>query len=426
MRTSDLILAKREGQAHSREELFDFVFDYVHGLIPDYQVSAWLMAVCWRGMTPSETSALTEAMAASGQCLNLDEFSHAVDKHSTGGVGDKTTLVLAPLLAACGATVAKMSGRGLGHTGGTIDKLKSIPGFRSNLSKATFLHQARSVGVVITGQSKSLAPADRLMYALRDVTATVQSLPLIASSIMSKKLAGGAKSIVLDVKVGSGTFIKTISEATTLARTMIAIGENAGRRMRALLTDMAEPLGLAIGNAIEVREAVACLQGKGPPQLRNLCLALATQLLAASGLDMSEEKVAQTLDGGAAHERFERWIAAQGGNPSGVADLGLAPDQVLIRAQEQGVLSRLDAFALGRAINLLGGGRSAKTDPIDLGVGALLHAKVGDPVSVGEPVMTIYHRGGHHLEEATKYIQSAIKIADSGAPRKTVLKVIGS
>ena len=426
MRTSDLIMAKREGQAHSREEIFNFIFDYVDGSIPDYQVSAWLMAVCWRGMTTSETTALTEAMSESGESLNLDEFAHSVDKHSTGGVGDKTTLVLAPLLAACGATVAKMSGRGLGHTGGTIDKLESIPGFNSSLSEEAFLNQARSVGIVISGQSKNLAPADGLMYALRDVTATVQSHPLIASSIMSKKLAGGAESIILDVKVGSGTFVKTIREATTLAKTMINIGEHAGRRMRAVLTDMGEPLGLTIGNAIEVREAIECLQGEGPLQLRNLCLSLATELLATSGLSINKKLITETLDSGAAYEQFERWILAQGGNPDTATNLAIAPDQVLIRTPTTGIITELNAFALGRAIETLGGGRSAKTDKIDFGVGAQLHAKVGDAVTKGDPIVTLYHRGGRGLEAAAKHTQGAITIRDSGKPRKTVFKVIRS
>ena len=251
-------------------------------------------------------------MASSGDMLDLGGLPHTVDKHSTGGVGDKTSLVLAPLLAACGATVAKMSGRGLGHTGGTVDKLESIPGFRSTLTEEAFLEQARSVGVVITGQSMDLAPADGLLYALRDATATVRSLPLIASSVMSKKLAGGAGSIVLDVKVGSGTFMKTAAEAGELARAMMAIGTHAGRRMRALLTDMEEPLGFAVGNALEVREAVACLRSEGPGDLRQLCLALAAQVLNASGLETTDQAITNTLERGIAYERFERWDRGPG------------------------------------------------------------------------------------------------------------------
>src|SRR5690606_22672033 len=264
LRPVDLILAKRAGQEHAPAELTRFIDAYVAGEVPDYQVAAWLMAVCWRGMTDAETAALTQAMARSGDMLDLSGLPHTVDKHSTGGVGDKTTLVLAPLLAAMGGTVAKMSGRGLGHTGGTVDKLESIPGFRSSLSDEEFLAQARAVGAAVTGQSKDLAPADGLLYALRDATGTVESLPLIASSIMSKKLAGGAHAIVLDVKVGAGAFMKTLEEARELARAMTAIGGHAGREVRAVLSDMSAPLGRTVGNAIEVEEAVRCLRGEGP------------------------------------------------------------------------------------------------------------------------------------------------------------------
>ena len=424
MRATKFIMAKREGGEHSPEELASFISGYLAGEIPDYQVAAWLMAVCWRGMTGPETAALTEAMAASGDRIDLSGLPHPVDKHSTGGVGDKTSLVLAPLLAACGATVAKMSGRGLGHTGGTIDKLESVAGFRSSLSDREFLEQARSVGVVITGQSKELAPADGLLYALRDATATVGSVPLIASSVMSKKLAGGAQSIVLDVKVGSGAFMKSLAEARELARTMLAIGAQAGRQMRAVLSAMEEPLGLAVGNALEVREAASCLQGEGPTDLRALCLTLAAQVLAASGIARGEAEIARALDSGLAFERFERWIAAQGGDPTSLADLELAPDQTPVRAPRAGVLSALDALELGQAVRVLGGGRDAKTDPIDLGVGLLLHAKVGDPVAAGEPVATLYHRGGHGLEEALRSARRAISVADAGAPRPLILELL--
>ena len=424
MRATKFIMAKREGAEHSPEELAGFISGYLAGEIPDYQVAAWLMAVCWRGMTGPETAALTEAMAASGDRIDLSGLPHTVDKHSTGGVGDKTSLVLAPLLATCGATVAKMSGRGLGHTGGTIDKLESVAGFRSSLSDREFLEQARSVGVVIAGQSKELAPADGLLYALRDATATVGSVPLIASSVMSKKLAGGARSIVLDVKVGSGAFMKTLAEARELAQTMLAIGAQAGRRMRAVLSAMEEPLGLAVGNALEVREAASCLQGEGPADLRALCLTLASQVLAASGIARGEAEIAQVLGSGLAFERLERWIAAQGGDPTSLADLELAPDQTLVRAPRAGVLSALDALEIGQAVRVLGGGRDAKTDPIDLGVGLQLHAKVGDPVAAGEPVATLYHRGGHGLEEALRSVRRAISVADAGAPRPLILELL--
>ena len=290
MRTTDFLLAKREGRRHARADLETFVAGFLSGDIPDYQVAAWLMAVVWQGMTPEETADLTQVMANSGDRLDLSQLDHTVDKHSTGGVGDKTSLVLGPLLAACGATVAKMSGRGLGHTGGTIDKLESIPGFATDLSDDAFLEQARDVGVVIAGQTKDLAPADGYLYALRDATATVASLPLIASSIMSKKLAGGAKAIVLDVKVGSGAFMKTEDEARELAELMRAIGTHAGREVRAVLTDMGEPLGRAVGNALEVREAMACLQGGGPADLREIVLVLGEEMLAACGLPGATER----------------------------------------------------------------------------------------------------------------------------------------
>jgi pyrimidine-nucleoside phosphorylase len=327
VRAVDVILAKRHGLEHDRATLEAFVLGYVRGEVPDYQVAAWLMAVVWRGMTPQETADLTEVMADSGERLDLSGFPHAVDKHSTGGVGDKTTLVLAPLLAELGASVPKMSGRGLGHTGGTIDKLESIPGFRATLDEAAFLRQVRSVGVAVTGQTKTLAPADGLLYALRDATGTVASLPLIASSIMSKKLAGGAGSLVLDVKVGSGAFMKTEAEARALAEAMVDIGRRAGRNVRAVLSSMAEPLGHAIGNALEVREAIEALRGGGPSDLRSLTIALATEALDACGLPHDPERVARALDDGSAYARFERWVAAQGGDVAALARLEVAPDE---------------------------------------------------------------------------------------------------
>src|SRR5690606_33087996 len=290
IRPLDVIIEKRSGGEHARDTLAALIDGFTAGEVPDYQMAAWLMAVCWRGMTSRETADLTSAMARSGDMLDLGTLEHTVDKHSTGGVGDKTTLVLAPLLAALGGTVAKMSGRGLGHTGGTVDKLESIPGFRSDLSEAAFLRQAQEVGVAVTGPSRDLAPADGLIYALRDVTGTVESLPLIASSIMSKKLAGGDKSIDLDVKVGSGAFMHTVKEARELALAMTRIGRHAGLNVSAILSNMSEPLGLAVGNAIEVREAIECLQGGGPSDLRELCVVLAGQVLTATGLPGSEER----------------------------------------------------------------------------------------------------------------------------------------
>ena len=418
----EAINEKRSGGEHSSATLSALVEGYVAGTIPDYQMAAWLMAVCWRGMTDRETADLTTAMARSGDILDLSDLSHTVDKHSTGGVGDKTTLVLAPLLAALGGTVAKMSGRGLGHTGGTIDKLESIPGFSSDLDERRFLRQAREVGVVVTGQSKDLAPADGLIYALRDVTGTVESLPLIASSIMSKKLAGGAKSIVLDVKVGSGAFMRTVEEARALALAMTRIGRSAGLNVSAILSNMSEPLGLAVGNALEVREAIECLKGAGPSDLRQLCVVLAGQVLRATGLAGGEDRVAGALDDGSAYQRFERWIEAQGGDLAAAGDLPLAPDQTLVRAPRTGKVAGVEARAVGRVVGLLGGGRSRKGDRLDHGVGVLLHAKVGDSVAEGEAVATIYHRGCKGIEPATAALEAAIDIAEAAPLQPLIIE----
>ena len=410
MRPTDMIEQKRQGESHSREDLEAFIQGYVAGDVPDYQVSAWLMAVCWQGMSPQETAELTQIMADSGDTLDLADLSHTVDKHSTGGVGDKTSLVLAPLLASCGATVAKMSGRGLGHTGGTIDKLESVPGFQTDISEKRFYKQAREVGAVITGQSKDLAPADGLLYSLRDATATVESLPLIASSIMSKKLAGGAKSIVLDVKVGSGAFMKTLDDARELASAMIDIGERARRNVRAVLSDMSEPLGYAVGNTLEVQEAMRCLKGEGPEDLRELCLTLAEQVLAASDLEVSREQLAEKLDNGEAFEKFKAWIEAQGGEVERLDTLELAPGHYELQAETSGKIAKLNALAIGQAVKVLGGGRSKKGDEIDAGVGIMLHAKVGTEVEEGEPIMTIYHRDERGLQDALALLEKAAGI----------------
>ncbi|HKI57203.1 MAG TPA: thymidine phosphorylase [Trueperaceae bacterium] len=422
VRPVDIILEKRSGGEHDPERLEAFLTGYLQGDVPDYQVAAWLMAVCWQGMTDRETTALTRILAASGDELDLGALRHTVDKHSTGGVGDKTSLVLAPLLAAAGATVAKMSGRALGHTGGTVDKLESIPGFRSTLDQDTFLRQAQEVGIVVAGQSKALAPADGLLYSLRDATGTVRSLPLIASSIMSKKLAGGARSIVLDVKVGSGAFMRTPSEARALAETMIAIGRQAGRNMRAVLSSMAQPLGMAVGNALEVREALACLRGEGPSDLLELCLVLAGQVLEATGLPTPEAQLRALVEGGQALERFHRWIAAQGGDLAAFERLELAPDRTPVRAREGGVLAEVDALSVGQAAFVLGAGRSRKGDPVDPGVGVTLHAKVGNAVGSGEVLATLYHRGGKGVEEAMRLMERALRVAESAPATPLILE----
>ena len=420
-RPLDLVVAKREGREHTAEELRSLVDGFVAGDVPDYQMSAWLMAVCWRGMTPRETADLTMAMADSGDRLDLSDLPHTVDKHSTGGVGDKTTLVVAPLLASLGATVAKMSGRGLGHTGGTVDKLESIPGFDVDLSEERFRRQAREVSVVVTGQSKDLAPADGLIYALRDASGTVESLPLIASSIMSKKLAGGAHSIVLDVKLGSGAFMRTEQDARRLAESMTDIGKHAGKDVSAVLSSMAEPLGKAVGNAIEVIEAIECLRGGGPADLRELCVVLAAQVLARTGLPSSRAQLEAALDDGRAYERFERWVSAQGGDVAALGSLKLAPDQDVVRAPRPGRLASLDARSVGEAAGLLGGGRARKGDAVDHGVGVMLHAKVGDEVARGEPVATLYHRAGKGLEAARSKVAGAIEVADFATPQPLII-----
>ncbi len=420
----DVILAKRRGEAHDRATLDAFLGAFVRGDVPDYQVAAWLMAVVFQGMTPAETADLTEAMEASGDRLDLHAFPHTVDKHSTGGVGDKTTLVLAPLLAELGATVAKMSGRGLGHTGGTIDKLTSIPGFRVMLDEAAFLAQLHDVRIAVTGQTRALAPADGLLYALRDTTGTVDSVPLIASSIMSKKLAAGARSLVLDVKVGSGALMKTEAEARELATAMVDIGTRAGRRVRAVLSNMAEPLGHAIGNALEVREAIASLRGGGPADLRALVVALAVEVLNASGLPHDEAAVAAALDDGRAYARFERWVAAQGGDVTALDRLEVAPDEATWAAPADGVIAAFETEAIGRAVQHLGGGRLTKADTLDLGVGLTLHAKVGDRVRHGVPIATLHHRDGRGLEAAQHGLAYAVRLEDHASARPLILGVI--
>ena len=418
------IAAKRDGATHDDADLRAFVRGVADGSVPDEQAAAWLMAVVFRGLNDHETAVLTDAMADSGARLALGDLPHTVDKHSTGGVGDKTTLVLAPLLATLGATVAKASGRGLGHTGGTIDKLESIPGYRAALDEAAFLAQAREVGVVVAGQSASMAPADGVLYALRDATATVASPPLIAASVMSKKLAGGAASIVLDVKVGRGAFMKDLDAGRDLARRMRAIGAHAGRRVAVVLSSMEQPLGRTVGNALEVREAIATLEGGGPPDLRELVLALAREVLAASGLPADPATVAAPLDDGRAKATFERWIAAQGGDLAHDDALALAPDVVTIDADRDGVLADLDALAVGRAVRALGGGRAAKGDAVDLGVGVTLAAKVGDPVAAGAPLLTIHHRGGRGLDAARAALADAVRIDDAASPPPLIHEVL--
>jgi pyrimidine-nucleoside phosphorylase len=397
MRAVDLIARKRDGGALSTDEIAWLIAGYTRGDVPDYQMAAWAMAVLWRGMNLRETTDLTLAMARSGQMLDLRDVAPlVVDKHSTGGVGDKTTLVLAPLVAALGLPVGKMSGRGLGFSGGTIDKLESIPGLRTNLDGAEFRRLLRETGLVVA-QSGDLAPADKQLYALRDVTATVESVPLIAASVMSKKLAAGATCIVLDVKYGSGAFIPTRDAARELARAMVGIGQRAGRQVAAVLSSMEQPLGRAIGNALEVREAVEVLQQGTPLDVVQLCRELGMQLLLLAGTATGSEQAGAQLDealaSGAAFARLRQMVAAQGGDTS-VLDhperLPQAPHVAPLPAAQAGYVAAIDAQALGLAVNALGGGRAHKDAAIDPAVGLLLHARVGDYVEAGAPLLDMH------------------------------------
>ena len=423
----DLIRKKRDGEPHTRAELETLVLGYTRGDVPDYQMSAWLMAVFLRGMQEQETADLTMVMAESGDLMNLGDLPRTVDKHSTGGVGDKTSLILTPMLAALGQTVAKMSGRGLAHTGGTIDKLESIPGWTSELDEDRFIAQARDIGLALVGQSRDLAPADGKLYALRDVTATVDCLPLIASSIMSKKLASGAHTVVLDVKVGAGAFMRTLDAGRGLARAMVDIGNRAGRQVRAVLTDMDTPLGHMAGNSLEVLEALATLRGEGPQDLTDLCVALAVEALAAQGEDeaAAEARARATLTDGSALAKFRAFIEAQGGDATYVDDVAkfdVAPGRADVTATESGFVAGIDALSVGRAVLALGGGRERKGEAIDHGVGVELLRKPGEAVQAGESVIRIYYRDARGLEVATRLLTEGLSLsAQAPAPDALIL-----
>ncbi|WP_028548734.1 pyrimidine-nucleoside phosphorylase [Paenibacillus sp. UNC451MF] len=398
MRTVDLIQKKRDGEVLSTEEIQFLIQGYCNGEIPDYQMSAFAMAVFFNGMTAKETADLTLAMAASGDQADLTSIPGIkVDKHSTGGVGDTTTLILGPLVAAAGVPVAKMSGRGLGHTGGTIDKLEAISGYKVELTKEQFLTQVQRIGVAVIGQSGNMTPADKKLYGLRDVTATVESIPLIASSIMSKKIASGADAIVLDVKTGSGAFMKSLEGSIELAKAMVEIGEQVGRETVAVITNMDEPLGLAIGNALEVREAIETLRGEGPDDLTELCLILGAHMIRLGGkaatYEEAREKIDQLLHSRIALEKLKELIDAQGGDSHVADDPSLLPNaefQVEVLAEEEGTVSHIDAEELGVTAMLLGAGRATKDDRIDLAVGMVLRKKVGDHVAVNEPLAVLH------------------------------------
>ena len=424
MRAYELIQKKRDGGTLSAAELVFLLDGFVQGRVPDYQMSAFLMAVFFRGMTPGETAEFTRAMVRSGETLDLSRIHGTkVDKHSTGGVGDKTSLVLIPLVAACGAPVAKLSGRGLGHTGGTLDKLESIPGFRTELSGEAFIEQVNRIGCAIAGQTANLVPADKKLYALRDVTATVDSVPLIAASVMSKKIAGGSDAIVLDVKTGSGAFMKTLGAARELARTMVGIGTEMGRRTVAVITDMEQPLGQAVGNALEVREAIATLGGGGPGDLRELCLTLGSHMLVLAGIASTAEaargRLAHALAHGDALHKFAEMVRAQGGDPA-VAEtpdhLPAAPVTEAVASPAAGYVAAIKAEILGQAAMVLGAGRATKEDTIDPAVGIVLRKKVGDAVRRGEALADLHLRRRGQAGEGTARVAAAYTITPQAPP----------
>ncbi len=416
MRAVDIIIKKRDHFELTKEEIDFFISRFTHGEIPDYQASAWAMAVLLNKMTANETTNLTLAMAHSGDLLDLSSIAPiVVDKHSTGGVGDKTSLVVAPLVAACGLPVGKMSGRGLGFSGGTLDKLESIPGYRVNLSVDEFIHQLKEIGIVLTGQSADLAPADGKLYALRDVTGTVQSIPLIASSIMSKKIASGANAIVLDVKVGLGAFMTNLQDAQELARLMVSIGELSGLRVRAILSDMNQPLGVAVGNALELKEAINILQGEGPKDFYEHCMVIASNMLEmgkkSGSLNDARKLAENTLLSGAAWNKFTQLVKAQNGDVSCINDIQKLPKAPIIAqmtSPESGYLTMVNAKTIGETAVLLGAGRAKKSDTLDLSVGILVHCKVGDHIEKDQPVFTIHANDRTKLEQAKLSLESAL------------------
>lgn len=419
MRMTDILERTRDGGELSREQIEFFIRGVTDGDIPDYQISAWLMAVYFRGMSDKELAVLTDAMARSGDVTDLSSLGErTVDKHSTGGVGDKTTLVVAPLVASCGGIVAKMSGRGLGFTGGTVDKLESIPGFRTELSAGEFLDLSASHGLCVVGQSGNLAPADKKLYALRDVTATVDSIPLIASSIMSKKLAAGARSIVLDVKIGSGAFMKHVEQARSLAAKMTAIGRSAGRRMAAVLTGMDVPLGESVGNSLEVAEAVQVLAGKGPADLTEVCLTLAGEMLhLAVGMDRdtAAQRCKAAIADGSARRKLCEMVTAQGGDASYIENpekFRRAKWVYAVTAPLDGWLSHMDAGKIGMASSVLGAGREKKGDPIDHSAGILLRKKTGDRVARGETLCELHTDAEEKLAQAEEIFLSALAFSE--------------
>jgi pyrimidine-nucleoside phosphorylase len=425
----DLIERKRNGEEIPAAELRELVETYARGEIPDYQAAAFLMAVWFRGLTPAETYAMTDAMVASGETVDLAARlgRRVVDKHSTGGVGDKITIAVGPVVAACSVPFGKMSGRGLGHTGGTLDKLESIPGFRVELTTDELVEQTREIGIAVAGQTADLVPADKKLYALRDVTATIDQVSLIAASIMSKKIAAGASAVVLDVKVGEGAFMRTVDDARELAREMRALGEQAGMDVVCVLTDMDQPLGHAVGNALEVREAWQTLSGHGPADLRELVVDSAAQLLALADIDVDEEegrrRAQSALDDGSALRAYDRWVRAQGGDPD-PDRLPIAPVVRSVAAPEDGYVRELRAREIAITAMELGAGREVAGEPIDHAVGVLCHAKRGDRVKRGEPLAEIHARDEVGAAAAEARVLAAYEIGGEPEPRPLVLDVI--
>ncbi len=422
----ELIERKRNGGELTPQELEELMLGYARDEIPDYQLAAFCMAVFFRGLTSAETEAMTQAMIKTGETIDLHAAlgRKAVDKHSTGGVGDKTSIAVGPIVAACGVPFAKMSGRGLGHTGGTLDKLESIPGFRVELSTDEFIAQVKEAGMAIIGATLDLVPADKRLYALRDVTATVDNYSLIAASIMSKKIAGGAEAIVLDVKVGDGAFMKSVDDARILAEMMLDLGTRFGREVVCLLTDMDQPLGRAVGNALEIREAIATLRGQGPPDFAELVLAASARLLSVSDLELDEadarERVQAAMADGSAAEAYERWIRAQGGNPD-ESVLPSAPVVEQLESPRDGYIARLGAVRVGQAALHLGAGRQTKDDVVDHAVGVVCLRKRGDHVAEGEPLAEIHAQTEAAAAEAARELEDAYEIADEPPQEHSVV-----
>lgn len=429
MRMYDIIEHKKKGMTLTQEEIHFVIEGYTKGDIPDYQVSALLMAIYFQGMTLEETAHLTMEMAQSGDMMDLSPINGVkVDKHSTGGVGDKTTIVLAPLVAAVGGKVAKMSGRGLGHTGGTIDKLESFKGFKVELPEADFFDQVNKHHIAVVGQSGELAPADKKLYALRDVTATVDNMSLIASSIMSKKIASGADAICLDVKCGTGAFMKTLEDAKALAKAMVEIGNHVGRHTMAVVSDMNQPLGYAVGNALEVIEAIETLKGRGPSDLRELTMTLASHMLVlgkvCATLQEAQQKVQEVIQNGSAIAKLQEWVSLQGGDPNAVNDYQLLPQAAYkqeVKLEQTGYVEAIDAESVGKAALVLGAGRETKASIIDLAVGIVIHKKIGDAVAEGEAVATIYYNDEEKYKASEAILKAAYRMSAQEVKAPTLI-----